>query len=541
MTSQALRGFLTPTLVGSALAWIACSTAWAQFGQVQPSSIIREIQGASERQEMTVNTSRILTLSPSLTEANKIPRAQVNNPDILELTALSATQIQISAKKTGVTQVNMWDENGNVYAVDVVVYGDAQELSMILRQEFPNASLRVIPVSDGVLISGYVDQADDVRYIMQIAEEYYPRVLNNIRVGGVHQVMLHVKAMEVSRTKLRSLGFDWAALSGPDLFKSGVSGLLGAVGFDDDGVPIAGNNAGATVRFDLINGTDAFFGILEALREDRLAKVLAEPTLVTTSGRPAFFQAGGEVPYLVPQGLGTVAIEYKEYGTRVDFVPIVLGGGRIHLEVRPRVSDIDTARSITNDGQIIYAFTKQEVDTGVQMQAGQTLAIAGLVQTRIESMRRGVPWVSDLPYVGAAFRRVYERNNEIETLIFVTPELVDAMDAEEVPPCGPGSRTTSPSDWELGLRGHVEVPKCCPPGAPGTNQGGPGQIMPLGQILTPAPSEPPAPQPSAGSFPDRLPRQVSSGRPSSRPVTIATGSAPDLPGFMGPIGYDVAE
>ncbi|MFH1923344.1 MAG: pilus assembly protein N-terminal domain-containing protein, partial [Planctomycetota bacterium] len=177
MTSQALRGFLTPTLVGSALAWIACSTAWAQFGQVQPSSIIREIQGASERQEMTVNTSRILTLSPSLTEANKIPRAQVNNPDILELTALSATQIQISAKKAGVTQVNMWDENGNVYAVDVVVYGDAQELSMILKQEFPNATLRVIPVSDGVLISGYVDQADDVRYIMQIAEQYYPRVL----------------------------------------------------------------------------------------------------------------------------------------------------------------------------------------------------------------------------------------------------------------------------------------------------------------------------------------------------------------------------
>lgn len=546
MARQALRGFLTPSLIGSALAWIACSTAWAQFGQVQPSSIVREIQGASERQEMTVNTSRILTLSPRLTEANKIPRAQVNNPDVLELTALSATQIQISAKKPGVTQVNLWDENGKIYTVDVIIYGDAQELSMILKSEFPNATLRVIPVSDGVLISGYVDQADDIRYIMQLAEQYYPNVLDNIRVGGVHQVLLHVKVMEVSRTKLRSLGFDWAELSGPDLVVSGVSGLLGAVtkGSIDNGVvtsPTAANNAGATMKFDIIDGTDAFFGVLEALREDKLAKILAEPTLVTTSGRPAFFHAGGEVPYLVPQGLGITAIEYKEYGTRVDFVPIVLGGGRIRLEVRPRVSEIDNGRSITSQGQIIYAFTKREVDTGVQMQAGQTLAIAGLVQNRIESTRRGIPWVSDLPYVGAAFRRVEERNNEIETLIFVTPELVDAMDAEEVPPCVPGSRTTSPSDWELGLRGHIEVPNCCPPGAPGTIQGEPGQIIPPGQILTPAPSEPPAPQPSAGSFPGRLPRQVSSGRPGSRPMTVETGSASDLPGFMGPIGYDVTE
>ncbi|MFH1269350.1 MAG: histidine kinase, partial [Planctomycetota bacterium] len=396
-----------------------------------------------------------------------------------------------------------------------------------------NASLRVIPVSDGVLISGYVDQADDVRYIMQIAEEYYPRVLNNIRVGGVHQVLLHVKAMEVSRTKLRNLGFDWSIVANNGLFTSGASGLIDAASGVITGSP--------TARFDILGGSSDFFGVLEALRQDNLAKMLAEPTLVTTSGRPAFFQAGGEVPIPVPQGLGTVAIEYKEWGVRVDFVPIVLGGGRIHLEVRPRVSTLDYAQGTDIQGTFVPGLKKQEVDTGVQMQAGQTLAIAGLVKHEIESTRRGIPWVSDLPYAGALFRRVEEKNNEIELLIFVTPELVDAMDAEEVPPCGPGSRTTSPSDWELGLRGHIEVPKCCPPGAPGTNQGEPGPIMPPGQILTPAPSEPSAPQPSAGSFPDRLPRQVSSGRPSSRPVTIATGSAPDLPGFMGPIGYDVAE
>ncbi|MFH1919500.1 MAG: hypothetical protein ABIP48_06390, partial [Planctomycetota bacterium] len=342
-----------------------------------------------------------------------------------------------------------------------------------------------------------------------------------------HQVMLHVKVMEISRTKLRNLGFDWSIITNGGLFTSGGSGLVDAA----SGLIVGSPN----IRFDVLGDTD-LFGVVEALRQDNLAKLLAEPTLVAISGRPAKFHVGGEFT-IVPQGLAAAQPIQIEYGTTVDFVAVVLGNGRIRLEVRPEVSQLDRTLTVDN----IPALLTRKVDTGVEMQAGQTLAIAGLVQNRIESTRRGIPWVSDVPYVGALFRRVEERNNEIELLIFVTPELVDAMDAEEVPPCGPGSRTTSPSDWELGLRGHIEVPKCCPPGAPGTNQGGPGQIMPPGQILTPAPSEPPAPQPSAGSFPDRLPRQVSSGRPSSRPVAIATGSAPDLPGFMGPIGYDVAE
>lgn len=549
MISLVLRRYSLFLLIGSALGWITCTATLAQDVRLESTSIIREIQAANERQEMTVNTSRILTLSPSLTEANRIPQAQVNDEAVLDVTALSPTQIQIAAKKPGVTQVNLWDENGKVYTVDVIVYGDSRELSMLLHSQFPNASLKVVPVSNGVLISGYVDQSSDIQNIIRISEEYYPKVLNNIHVGGVHQVLLHVRAMEVSRTKLRSLGFDWTVMSNGDMLVQGVSGLIGGVTkAAADTAPGVSANAGATMKFDLIDGSSAFFGVLEALRQDNLAKVLAEPTLVTSSGRPAFFHVGGEVPYLVPQGLGTTAIEYKEYGTRVDFVPIVLGNGKIRLEVRPRVSDIDTARSILSDGQIIYAFTKHEVDTGVQMQAGQTLAIAGLVQNRVESTRRGIPWVSDLPYVGTAFRRVEERNNEVELLIFVTPELVDAMDAHEVPPCGPGMRTASPGDCELYLKGYIEVPRCCPPGTPGTRNGQPVQMflpeqaLSPDEILTPTPSMPPAPMPSvterSSASPARQNRSVQQSRSStaSRP-----GAAAELPGFIGPIGYDSGE
>ena len=117
---------------------------------------------------MTVHTSRILTMD------QKIPQAQVNNPDILELTPLSPTQVQVSAKTAGVTQINLWGEDQKLYTVDVIVYGDAQELEMVLRSAFPTAALKVTPVSNAVMISGFVDQPERIERIVRIAEEYYP-------------------------------------------------------------------------------------------------------------------------------------------------------------------------------------------------------------------------------------------------------------------------------------------------------------------------------------------------------------------------------
>ncbi|NCC94154.1 MAG: type II and III secretion system protein family protein, partial [Opitutae bacterium] len=381
----------------------------------------------------------------------------VNNPDIVDLTPLAPNVIQVSAKNPGVTQINLWGEDKRIYTVDVIVYRDVRELEILLQSQFPNANLKVVPVGSGVMISGFVDDPEHVRLITRIAEEYYPKVIPAMTVSGVHQVLLHVRVMEVSRTKLRALGFDFAKVTGSNFVVSGVSGLISSFG----GGTIA-TSGQETFSFGVVDGSSAFFGVLDAMRQDQLMKILAEPTLVTVSGRPAFFQVGGEFPILVPQSLGTVSIEYKKFGTQVDFVPIVLGNGRIRLEVRPRVSEIDNTRSVTLDSTTVPGLRTREIDTGVEMNAGQTLAIAGLVQTRVESENKGLPWASELPYLGALFRRVQNENNEIELLILVTPELVEAMEAHEVPPCGPGTRTTDPDDWDLYMRGHLEVPACCP-------------------------------------------------------------------------------
>lgn len=494
--------------------------------------LVRKIQNPSERLEMVVNTSRILTLE------KKIPQAQVNNPELLELTALSPNQIQLYAKKAGVTQVNLWDENQQIYTIDVIIYGNTEELNLILRTQFPRASIKVVPISNGVLLTGYVDKAEDVCRIIEIAQQFYPKVISNISVGGVQQVLLHVKVMEVSRTKLRQLGFDWAQVINTHTIMSGASGLLsGLEGVGGGVAPTAVTTGQPTFLFRVVDGNSAFFGVLDALRRDNLMKILAEPTLVTVSGRPAFFNVGGEFPILVPESLGTVSIEYKKFGTQVDFVPIVLGGGRIRLEVKPRVSEIDNTRSVSVQSINVPGLRVREVDTGVELMAGQTLAIAGLVQTRVEAQRRGIPGLMELPYIGALFRKVEETHNEIELLILVTPELVDPLDPSEVPAQGPGMHSRRPTDWELYMRGKIE-----PAGMEaGDFEGGRPRrwelLSPTMPTLLPPTSPQPPPDASEGESSTRA-KEKSSPTGSHAKAAAQPPAEAELQGFLGPLGYE---
>ena len=545
MIKHALRRFLAPLMVAALLVPVARRPAPVNGQEPQPRSLNFNVQKASERMEMTANTSRTLTLD------QKIWKAQVDNRDVLEHTPISPTQVSVFAKKPGVTQVHLFSEDNRVFTVDVIVYGDAQELATLLQAQFPNASLKVIPVASNVLISGYVDQPNHADLIARIAEEYYPKVINNMTVSGVQQVLLHVKVMEVSRTKLRELGFDFAKITGNNLVLSGISGLLASVDPQTGGNGLITNAAGhgvltgttETFGFRVVNGSSAFFGVLRALRQDNLMKVLAEPALVTVSGRPARFQSGGEFPILVPQSLGTVSIEYKTFGTQVDFVPIVLGNGRIRLEVRPRVSEVDSSLSVSQGGVTVPGLRTREVDTGVEMQAGQTLAIAGLVQSRVEAVNRGLPWVSEVPYLGVLFRRVRESVNEIELLIMVTPELVEAMDAHEVPQCGPGMRTTSPDDCDLFLKGHLEVPNCCPPGCNHLNhgEGATGTMMPQQEMILEEVEAAEQAQKFTNAKPALSHNRYTSSKPPDQPPDSPPAGRKTEPEFIGPIGYDVVK
>jgi pilus assembly protein CpaC len=549
---------LAPRLALLTVALTISLTDLAEAQQLGRQSIVHKIEAANERLELVVNTSRILTLGA------KIPQVQVNNPDVVGVEPLSETQVQLFAKKAGVTQVNLWDEDNKLHTIDLIVFGDSQELQYLLGSQFPNASLKVFPLANNsVVISGYVDELGQVEHITEMARNYYPQVINNISVGGVQQVMLHVKVMEVSRTKARNLGIDWAAVNGDDFLLSGVGGLMAAFAMPGTSGIVQNASGGgtilaapsATAAFGVVDGNSAFFGVIEALQRKNVARLVSDPTLVTVSGRAASFNSGGEFPILVPQSLGTVSIEYKKYGTQMDFVPIVLGNGLIRLEVRPKITEIDPTLSVVTQGSNVPALKSREVDTGVEMRPGQTLAIAGLIQQRSEVLQRSVPFLGDIPYVGVAFSRKSEQMNEIELLILVTPQLVEPMNCEEVPPCGPGTMTTMPTDWQYYMKNHLEVPKCCPDGSPYPGAGVEGEGMIQSETVAPGMQQPaPAMQPGSGDARRRVPatvpvarRQQSRPNPSNRqgvrvqPGRPAQASAGQRPGLVGPIGYDVVE
>lgn len=498
-----------------------------------------QVAGANQRLEMIVNSSRIFTLD------EKIPKAQVNNPDLLRLTPLSPNKIQVSALKPGVTQVNLWSEDGGIFTIDVIVIGDGRELQMLLESEFPNSALKVRPLASSVVLSGFVDRPDAVSRIVAMAEDYYPRVINNITVGGVQQVALKVKVYEVSRTKLQTMGFDFAAVSGNDVFVSSVSGIISSVAHQTGEVAASG---GPTATFGVVGSNSSFFGFIEALEQNNLAKLLSEPTLTAISGRPASFLSGGEVPIQVSSGLGTTSIEFKEFGTRVDFVPIVLGNGSIRLEVRPLVSEVDSSLGV--DGT--PGFRTRWVDTSVEMKAGQTFALAGLIQEKIETEKRGLPYLMDIPWAGAAFRRTHSRRNEVELLIVVTPELVGPQDPHEVPCAMPGTSTTQPNSVELYGRGYMEVPNC----GPGCETGllGPAGVAPMeGELIEPGTPLMEVPRKPVPSFETntRLPGVHTPSGPRTQPVSIqptqtarppaaspASEPTGPLPSMIGPSGYD---
>ncbi|MEM6364132.1 MAG: pilus assembly protein N-terminal domain-containing protein, partial [Planctomycetota bacterium] len=400
-----------------------------------------------ERMDMIVKSSRVLSLG------DRIPRFQVHNEEVLGATPVSENQIQVFAKNPGTTQINLWDTDDKLYTIDVTVVADAREVEGILSSQLPLATLRVTPINESAILSGYVTSVDDVDRAVAIAEQFYTVVINNIEVVGVQQVLMHTKILEVSRTKLRKLGVDLVFADDNFNVLNGPSSLLNVAGNATPGATALGSVSTGRMS---INGN--FESLLEALQQDNLVKLLAEPTVVATHGRPARFTVGGRVPYIIPAGANQFQVAYEDYGTSIDFLPFVIGPGRIRLEVRPEVSEPDEVRGIRLDNTIVPAFTTRYVETAVEMQAGQTFALAGLLQSRSESIARRTPFLGHLPYVGTLFRNIREERNEIELLIMVTPELVDAMDPMEVPIGGPGLNSDSPDNKELYCYGHIEVP-----------------------------------------------------------------------------------
>jgi pilus assembly protein CpaC len=335
-----------------------------------------------------------------------------------------------------------------------------------------------------VILTGTAATQEDIDVIMRTAQSVVlgpERVINAMRVPGVMQVQLCVVVARVSRSDLRRMAFDFlisdkkfflsstgsGAAVTPFLGTGGSGSVLGTFGKI---FPVAGSPNGAPTNIitGVLTNNFGFIAFLQALRDENLVKLLAEPRLVTLSGRQASFLDGGEQAIPVPAGLGQVGVQFEEFGTRLSFVPIVLGDGRIRLEVEPEVSNLDPAAGTTIQGTTVPGRATQRVHTTVELEDSQTFVIGGLIENTVRGSTTKVPVLGDIPFLGVAFSRKEFEEQETELVVMVTPHLVDPMDCSQAPRVLPGMETRRPDDFELFLEGILEAPRgqreVCPGG-----------------------------------------------------------------------------
>lgn len=396
-----------------------------------------------------------------------------------------AESVLVKGRKLGWVELTLIGETGfKRYLLKITP--SAELIEATIARQFPLASVEVTAAGDNMLVlDGSVESPGDVEGIMKLVTNFVGAngtVVNGIKISGVMQVQLEVIIARVDRAGLRRLGlnFEYAGKGG---YAGSTVGNIGGITPINSAVAnnaaAAGGNAfqsvggaatsvvtpASTVFFGATHELQQFMAQIEALQQEGVAKVLAKPILTTLNGRPAEFLVGGEQPYpYQTSALTSPSVEFKKFGTRLNFVPVILGPDKIRLDLVPEHSSVNFTQSLVVGGNQVPQFITQRIHTTVEMEPGQTLVLGGLLQTESDAQVEKVPFLGDLPLVGAAFRRVRHQERELELIIIVTPRLVHPMPETDCPPPLPGDESRRPTDKELFWHGLPESPHELPAG-----------------------------------------------------------------------------
>ena len=389
-----------------------------------------------------------------------VPFAELSiaNPAIADISSLSDRTIYVLGKAPGLTTLTLFDASGQLIAnVDVRVSADVTEFKERLRQVLPGEKIEVRTANDGIVLSGVVSSAQRLQRALDLAERYAEgRVSNLMVVGGIQQVMLKVRFAEMQRTVSKalssSLGLSGSIFSG-DI---GVEKETGTLLEGDNSIftPIqTQDGTEGAVLFGFNAGNLQVGLLLEALEQKGVVRTLAEPNLVALSGQEAKFLAGGEFPVPVSQDDGVTTVQFKPFGVQLNFIPRVVDGDLINLELEAAVSAIDPSLSVTTDGLSIPAFTTRETATTIEMRDGESFAIAGLLQDDFSDLNGQVPWLGDVPVLGTLFRSASYQRSQSELVIIITAHLVTPTRGDIL--ALPTDRVKPPSEKDLFLFGRT--------------------------------------------------------------------------------------
>jgi pilus assembly protein CpaC len=343
---------------------------------------------------------------------------------------LTDHSLSILGKKIGTTRVSVYAEAKRLVGVfDVEVTYDTSYLGSELARRFPHAQLRVSSVNGKILISGDAPDAVTVDRAVTIAKQFGPEIINSVQVAQPQQVLLEVRFVEVTRNASRELGIAWNVAAQNLTVNLGTAALL------------SGNPPFGSVVANLLKGGTNVDMLIKALEERDMARRLAEPNLVALSGDTASFLAGGEFPFPVAAQLGTITVEWKRFGVGLAFTPTVLSGGLINLKIEPEVSQLDPTNTITVANTVLPSLIVRRANTTIELRDGQSFAMAGLLQNIGNTTQQQLPWLGDVPVLGALFRSAQYQKRETDLVIIVTPRLVR--------PARPGDAMRTPTDNTL--------------------------------------------------------------------------------------------
>jgi pilus assembly protein CpaC len=369
----------------------------------------------------------------------------VSDPATADVNPLTDHSISILGKKIGTTRVSIYAEGKRLVGIfDVEVSYDIGRLQAEITRQFPQAHVRVSSVNGRILLSGKSPDGVTLDRIVTMAKQFGPDIINSVGVTQPQQVLLEVRFVEVQRNAGRELGINW------QFHGNTTNAVIGT------GTLLSNSTPFGSILTTLLGKGFEVDNLIKVLEDRGVARRLAEPNLVALSGDTASFLAGGEFPFPVAGALNTVTIEFKKFGVGLAFTPTVLANGLINMKIEPEVSQIDPTNVMSIGGIQIPSLIVRRANTTVELRDGQSFAIAGLLQANSVTAAKQLPWIGDIPVLGALFKSSQFQKNETELTIIVTPRLVKPgrpIDLVKTPL----DDTLAPNDTDFFLLGKHEV------------------------------------------------------------------------------------
>ncbi len=380
----------------------------------------------------------------------RVQRIYIANPAVLDSYTVSPNQIVITAKAPGLSSVVVWDQNNEsqVYLVSSDI--DVEALRLSIRQAMPNEDVQVNGREGKVVLTGTVGTEIISEAAVKLSTLFAKDVANSLVINAakIKQVKLKVRIVEVDRSRLNQFGINIFNPGGGTTVGGGTTSQFPVTTSLTSGASGGGGGNGALVGGNTLTISDPlnflFYSskinvglTVKDLENKQILQILAEPTITTLSGQKANFLAGGEFPFPVVEGssggLTSVTVQFRPFGVKLDFTPVVNIDGTIALKVAPEVSALDYTNAVVISGYTIPALSTRRAETQVVLRSGQSFAISGLLDRRTTDAMGRTPGISSIPILGQIFKSKGVTLSTSELIVIVTPTIIDPLTDPSMP------------------------------------------------------------------------------------------------------------